>query len=297
MLIKKTVAGYIIKHNGVSCMFGYVRAYKPDMTFSQYDIYKGIYCSLCKQIGKRYGLISRMTLSYDMTFFALVRLCVKDECVKFTKSVCSFNPLKKCLDCCNNNSELEYCADVSMLLVYYKFLDNIDDSKGIRRFLLKLLKPYFNRIHKKAIKKCRSADDILAEMRKTQQKAEQKKIGIDECAHPSAKALAELISSGTDYQKEILYRFGYMTGRWVYIADAADDYDEDKKSNGFNPLLTYEKSDAMKIAEEALNLTLSELTESFNLLKMNCLKPIVSNIINEGMYHNIKIITGKREMK
>ena len=57
-------------------LFGYVRAYKPNMTFSQFDIYKGIYCSLCKEIGKRYGLLARMTLSYDLAFFALLKFAV-----------------------------------------------------------------------------------------------------------------------------------------------------------------------------------------------------------------------------
>ena len=44
-------------------MFGYVRAYKPEMTFGDFEIYQGVYCSLCKRLGKRYGPLARMTKS------------------------------------------------------------------------------------------------------------------------------------------------------------------------------------------------------------------------------------------
>lgn len=272
-------------------MFGYVRIYKPDITFAQYDMYKGVYCSLCKQIGKRYGLLSRLTLSYDFTFFALLRLAVSDKCAEFHKSRCSFNPLKPCLGCDKDNKEMKLAADISILTVYYKYIDNLSDTKGINRFLLKILFPFFKRIRKKALKNCPEADAILSEMTLKQQTVEKAGAGLDEAAHPSADALGRLLSIGTE--REDLYRFGYMTGRWVYIADAADDYDDDKKSGGFNPFMKLSREEAMEKAYSALNLTLSELTESFESIKMNCLRPVLGNIIYEGMYRHIRKITGK----
>lgn len=270
-------------------MFGYVRAYKPDMTFAQYDIYKGVYCSLCKQIGRRYGLLARLTLSYDLTFFALFRLALKNKCTAFHKSHCSFNPLKKCFACEKDNEEISLAADISMLMVYYKYIDNLNDTSGIKRFFLKLLSPYFRRIKKKAQKNCPEADVILSLMTEKQLEAEKSNAGIDVAAHPSADALGKLLS--LNINDENIYRFGYLIGRWVYIADASDDYDDDIKSGGFNPLKSKNKADAMKKAREALNFTLSEATELFEELQMNCYKPILKNIIFEGMYRIIKEIT------
>lgn len=274
-------------------LFGYVRAYKPDMTFRQYDIYKGIYCSLCKEIGKRYGLIARMTLSYDFTFFALFRLALKEKCTPFHKSRCTFNPMKKCLACDKDNDEIKYAADVSMLTVYYKYIDNLNDTKGIKKFLLKLLLPYFRGIRKKGMKNCPEADKILSQMTVKQTEAEKSGAGIDMAAHPSAEALGKLISFGTDDGG--IYRFGYMVGRWVYIADAADDYDKDKKSGGFNPFSAFGKDDAVKKSREAMHLTLSEAVKIFEMLELNCYKPILANIINEGMYEVTNEITSGRE--
>lgn len=271
-------------------MFGYVRAYKPDMTFAQYDIYKGVYCSLCKEIGRRYGLIARATLSYDFTFFALFRLGLKNECTPFHQSRCSFNPMKKCLGCPKDEKELQLTADISMLTVYYKYIDNLNDTKGIKRFALKLLSPYFKRLHKKAMKNCPEADEILGTMTEKQAEVEKSNASIDPAAHPSADALGKLLALNKDDDGS-LYRFGYMTGRWVYLADAADDYDDDKSKGGFNPFSALSKEEAMKKAEEAMNLTLSEMTACYEKIELNCFKEILSNIIYEGMYRIIKEIT------
>ena len=53
-------------------MFGYVKVFRPELKVCEYEQYKGVYCSLCQTLGKRYGFASRMTLSYDFTFLALL---------------------------------------------------------------------------------------------------------------------------------------------------------------------------------------------------------------------------------
>ncbi|MGN1118468.1 MAG: DUF5685 family protein, partial [Acutalibacteraceae bacterium] len=42
-------------------MIGYVRVYKPEMKIKHYEEYRAVYCSLCRILGKRYGLIARLT--------------------------------------------------------------------------------------------------------------------------------------------------------------------------------------------------------------------------------------------
>jgi hypothetical protein len=57
-------------------MFGYVTAYKPELKIKDYEAYKGVYCTLCKEMGKEYGLLSRLLLSYDGAFYVLYKLGV-----------------------------------------------------------------------------------------------------------------------------------------------------------------------------------------------------------------------------
>ncbi len=66
-------------------MFGYVRIYKPELRMREYEQYRGVYCSLCKHLGSRYGAALRLTLSYDMTFLALLTMALKTEGVGFCK--------------------------------------------------------------------------------------------------------------------------------------------------------------------------------------------------------------------
>ena len=76
-------------------MFGYVRVDKPELKVKEYEMYKAVYCSLCKSLGKHYGILSRFTLSYDFTFLALLNMSLKDGCNIIEQKRCAFNPLKK----------------------------------------------------------------------------------------------------------------------------------------------------------------------------------------------------------
>ena len=53
-------------------MFGYVRINKMDLTFREYENYKGYYCGLCKYLKENHGEISRLGLNYDITFLIVI---------------------------------------------------------------------------------------------------------------------------------------------------------------------------------------------------------------------------------
>lgn len=265
-------------------MFGYVRAYKPEMKFKDYDIYKGVYCSLCKELGKRYGLVARLTLSYDFTFFAMIRMAVRLGCVKFKNSRCSFNPAKKCLDCGRGNEDTAYTADISMLLMYHKLKDNIADSGFLKRLLCYIVMPYAKHIYKKAKSRQPEAAAIIEKQMTRQRDIEKKESGIDESADPSAELLSQLLIYGIECDSiQNLKSFGYMIGRWVYIIDAADDCEEDIKENSFNPLKDKFSSPEFKLyCEEMLNMTMGEAINNYNKLKIFRFNDILENILYDG---------------
>ena len=49
-------------------MFGYIRVNKPELKVKEFEIYNAVYCGLCREMGKSYGIFSKFCLSYDMTF-------------------------------------------------------------------------------------------------------------------------------------------------------------------------------------------------------------------------------------
>lgn len=77
-------------------MFGYVTAYKPELKVKEYEAYKGVYCTLCKEMGREYGILSRFLLSYDGAFYVIYKLSLSDCKLNASKSRCTFNPSKKC---------------------------------------------------------------------------------------------------------------------------------------------------------------------------------------------------------
>ena len=55
-------------------MYGYIRTFDPELKVREQEYYRAVYCGLCRTMGKCTGQCSRMTLSYDFTLFALVRM-------------------------------------------------------------------------------------------------------------------------------------------------------------------------------------------------------------------------------
>ena len=133
----------------VRILFGYVRIGKPELKVREYEMYKAVYCSLCKALGKHYGIISRLTLSYDFTFLALLNMSLKEGCCHIERKGCVFNPLKKC-NYCKDDGFLDMPSAVAMIMLYYKICDNIADEKGFKKLGYMLLKPLFSGAHKKA---------------------------------------------------------------------------------------------------------------------------------------------------
>jgi hypothetical protein len=135
-------------------MFGYVKPYIPELRVKEYDFYKSVYCGLCCSMKKHTGELSRMTLSYDMTFFALVRMALSRTDVRVRKKRCFLHPLKK-RPMMDDNDALAYTAAVSAILTYHKLEDTLADEKGLKRFVARMLRPCARRIRRRALKSVR----------------------------------------------------------------------------------------------------------------------------------------------
>ncbi len=280
-------------------MLGYVRAYKPEMKFKDYEIYKGVYCTLCKSLGKRYGVLSRFILSYDLTFFALVRMAVRSVCPAFKASHCTFNPAKKCLDCNRDNEDIAYAADVSILMMYHKLCDNICDSKPLKRLLCRLFLPYAKHLYKNACNRVGDVYKVLEEQMLRQQKLEENNASLDEAADPSAVMLSELLAYNIQCDDLVtLKKFGYMVGRWVYITDAVHDCEADIKDNSFNPLKKkFDSADFAEYSQEMMELTIGEAISHYKRLKIYRFDDILTNVLYDGAYSVTKKVLKKGDAK
>ena len=76
----------------------------------------------------------------------------------------------------------------------------------------------------------------------------------------------------------------YHLGRWIYLVDARDDFQEDKETGAYNPLLFRfgpEGNDEVLAAtlEHSLNMARS----AFCVLDFGCRTPVIENILYLGL--------------
>ncbi len=282
-------------------MFGYVKIHKPELKFKEYEMYKGIYCSLCKQLGKTYGPFSRFILNYDFTLLSVFLLAAKEKDAQYEKSHCSFCRFKKCVCCKLPDDALEFSSAISIITAYHKVRDNFEDGQFLKKVQSALMLPYFKIKYKKASASYPEISREISKQMCIQKELESKNSdSIDLAADPSAKSLGLIISSQFDIsQKEIAYRFGYCLGRFIYLCDALDDLEKDKKSGSFNIFINlYPDADFDKIrqnSEYLLNITADELAKAYELIKYYRYKSLLDNIIYYGLDDAIDKVTRKEE--
>lgn len=278
-------------------MFGYLQIHKDELKVKEYEAYKSVYCGLCKQLGRDYGILTRLILSYDCTFYAILLMSLKRSCTGFSDGRCKFNPLKKCkfADCKDN--AYSKASALSVISAYYKVVDDIDDSGFFKRIALKIAKPFFGRRQKKAARRFPEIENIVSEMMKNQKAAENDElVTIDKAANPTAKMISDLaaLEGGNDLQKRVLSEFGYQIGRWVYLIDAADDYEKDKKSGNFNPFIKADINDKDYI-NSVLSQSLARAYDAYNLLDIIDFKPIIDNMMLFGFPNKQNAVLNNRQ--
>ena len=267
-------------------MFGYVKPYNPELRVRELEEYKAVYCGLCKQLGRSFGVFARFTLSYDFAFLAMLKTALDREiCPETERCACIAHPFCKRIRV-RENAAMQMAARAAMISVYYKLSDDRADEGFFRRIGAVLL-PFAKRARRKALAFAdgAAADEAAAKMSAAQAQLEAEKCQIpDAAAEPTANFLAAVLKNcaATAEQAAVLERFGYLLGRYVYLCDALDDLEDDRRRGRYNPFL-YAGGEAAIAAKNALFLTTAELSDDFDLLELHRYEGILENIIRIGL--------------
>ncbi len=283
-------------------MFGYVVVEKPSLRLREYDYYRATYCGLCHAMGKCTGCASRLTLSYDMTFFALIREMLEGEEVLFVKKRCPRHPIKK-IETVEIKSQLEYSAYVGGILTAGKIEDNINDEKGAKRAIASFLRLFLSKMEREADKNLPEISYLVEQKLSELKEVETNMVrSIDVPADIFGDMMGSLLSYGLDGDKKLVAsNIGKRIGRWIYIVDAFDDYDKDRKSGSYNPfVLLY---DAENFSEDNL-ISISKMLEAELALALSAIdlldedsdktrSEIIKNILCLGMPQSVKKVCDK----
>ena len=217
-------------------MLGYVKPQTASLSVAQYRFYQSIYCGLCHTMGRHTCASSRLFLSYDFVFLALVRQALCGKGVVLEKRRCMAHPLRR-RPAVRENEALRYAACAAAVLREYKLRDDIVDERGARRLAARLLRA----LSRGAYRRGRGAVDTGAIEQSLLRLAclEREKNGsFDAPADAFGTLLSEIFSFGLAKNEALIAReIGFACGRWIYFADAADDLAKDAKSGAYNPLL------------------------------------------------------------
>lgn len=280
-------------------MFGYITPVKPVLRICDFELYKAAYCGVCFELQKNFGYFSKSFLNYDFVFVALLGRSVCGEAPKICKKRCNTNPLKKCS--VQSSVEIDrYSAAALITSAYFKLLDNVTDERFFKRLASRLALPFAKRGYKKAKKLYPQLVEEISRGYYNQLEAEKQPFkGLDSAADSTSLALSDIFGDLTQNEGDsrVLKRLGYLIGRFVYIADSADDLLDDVKYKRYNPLhLEFSQNGegwetaAIEFAKSELNATASEIANAYNLLELKHYTEILNNIIFLGLKRTIALL-------
>lgn len=276
-------------------MFGYVLPKSETLSLRDYSMFRAMYCGICLTTKSRYGNLSRFTVNYDITAFALLALEAMRPPVEFGTCRCLGDVRKK--PYVKDSDFMRKMADVNILLCWYKACDDVADGGRKHSVIKKILKnPYA-----KAAAELPEADRIISDSYAALRKAEEEKLAsLDRVSEYFASMLEKLFASVAlteckdEYYAAEMRKLCYNIGKFVYLADAVDDIDEDFRAGRYNPVLAampdYEKGKPRDFKkrhrtqlEFSLNSTVNRAIESVNHIRLTQANDLVRNIIYEGL--------------
>lgn len=282
-------------------MFGYVKPHTPDLLVKEYEFYRATYCGVCRSMKRHTGALSNVTLSYDSVLLALVRmLYVPDSDIGAEKRRCAAHPIKSRY-MLRENAATEYTARAFAILTYYKMLDDLSDEGFGKKLKTLPLRPILKAGKRKA-KSPDVAEVIKKKLSEIGELEKKRTKSVDEPASLFGELLGEVFANGLSERDAIVCReFGYHLGRFIYAADAAEDYADDVKAGKYNPYselyggapLTMENKESIKCA---LILECRGMEAAVNLMPFGTraiIESIVKNIIYVGLIKRIAFLDGE----
>lgn len=261
-------------------MFGYVTASLQELTEDQKRRYGAVYCGICRRIQAQSGQVARLSLRYDMAFLAMLLMSLYEPEERSGKGPCLTHPVsqKPWVD----TPFIRYAAHMNVALAYYNCLDDWHDegkhtAKAMADALQKCLPP-IEAAYPRQCAAIRSCLDDLSRLEKAG------------CANPDEPAgtFGRLMGKLLTYQEDLWQRdlrgMGDALGRFIYLLDAALDYDKDRKKGRYNPFLAMGAEKSPKKWEDFLVSTMGRCTYHYEKLPLVQDKDILDNILYSGVW-------------
>ncbi|ADC90960.1 hypothetical protein HMPREF0868_0767 [Mageeibacillus indolicus UPII9-5] len=284
-------------------MFGYIKPYKPDLTFRDFAEYRAVYCGLCKTIGRKSGQLMRLGLTYDATFMAILLLALNEKPAAKDSETCIVHPVSSHLVMAEQ-VVLPAVAHMMNILACLKLEDNLQDKEKV--ILSRLLLSYIDKKQDVAdFKRTKASAAVMAALERLhiEEQAKSQALNPVLMGEINAEVAATIwrYMSGTmrkDWQQllpegvrgkydgltERLADFIGLLSSWVYFIDACDDFMDDKKHKHANPFAFCSSEEELWLAADPLLIDLElRLNGMAACLPWQNYVEIIANVIRSGL--------------
>ncbi len=278
-------------------MFGYLRPLQDELKVKEARLYRAVYCGICRAMARRAGQLPRLALQYDAVLPALLWLALSEKEGRMEKRRCVAQPVKA-HPVMVDHPALDVAADVCLLLAHRKLKDNAADEHRITaaagsRLLAGAVKGSQERLGRETVEEVDQCLTRLSQLEREGCSA------LDEVADASGGMLQALFLAGPglpEAAKKPLGWLGYQTGRWVYLADCIDDYDQDAQSGAYNVLLMsgQPREEALNLAREACDYAAAQAAAALDLMDLKRYRGLLENYYFAGMPYRLTQL-GKKE--
>ena len=142
------------------------------------------------------------------------------------------------------------------------------------------------------------AEKIKACLESLSQKEKENVQDIDTMSGLFGEIMAELFAYQKDAWEPLLRKMGFYMGKFIYLLDAYEDVEEDKKKQNYNPLAIYsKKADFEEFAGHLLTMMIAEASRAFEQLPILKNAEILRNILYSGVWCRYEMIKEKRRQK
>ena len=265
-------------------MFGYVTANIDELTKEQQRRYNAVYCGICRQIREQSGNLSRLGLSYDMAFLALLLMSLYEPEEVWGSRACMIHPIKP--KPWVDNGYIRYAAAMNVALAYYNAVDDWqDDRKLSAKVMGGVLGKHYAEIAGRYPRQCEAISGCISRLSRLEK---ENCPSPDETANCFGQLMGELLVYREDIWAPTLREMGMALGRFIYLGDAAKDFRVDRRRGKYNPYLAMGMEEDWTRWEEYLVLAMGRCTREFEKLPLVQDKALLDNILYSGVWVNFR---------
>lgn len=268
-------------------MFGIAVARLDQITEAEKERYQALYCGLCFSLRDRYGHISRASLSYDLAFLVMLYDSLYEPSEERGSSHCIAHPKRKVPFAISVHSAR--AADLSVALAYHKCLDDAADDGSLKaKTASTLLRNSYRRAQDRIPGECRIIEDLLLRGRMLEDAPD---TGPDDVARNFGALLGSLFGMDQGAWAEALTAFGESLGVFIYMMDAAVDYEDDLRTGSYNPFLEmFDRGKPDVVMMRSILETLAgEMTSTFERLPLVQDVHLMRSVLYSGVWQRFNM--------